>query len=107
MRQKVREAHLTGPVPPHVEAMRNQRDNAFRYVAEFVEYPKYALLSKLNREEGAFDQAREFLRAEFYSDDIPEGFTPESCKSLKPLDVVVDDPNHLAALGSMDFWRPQ
>eukprot|EP00959_Pyramimonas_sp_CCMP1952_P189477 3963490-Pyramimonas_sp.AAC.1 len=39
MRQKVREAHRAGPVPPQVEAMRNQRDNALRYVAEFVEDP--------------------------------------------------------------------
>eukprot|EP00959_Pyramimonas_sp_CCMP1952_P365113 7645653-Pyramimonas_sp.AAC.1 len=57
MRQKVREAHMTGPVPPHVEAMRKQRDNTLRYVAEFVEDPIVALLSKLNGEEGTFDQA--------------------------------------------------
>eukprot|EP00959_Pyramimonas_sp_CCMP1952_P155641 3255567-Pyramimonas_sp.AAC.1 len=24
VRQKVRDAHMTGPVPPHIEAMRNQ-----------------------------------------------------------------------------------
>eukprot|EP00959_Pyramimonas_sp_CCMP1952_P095267 1992077-Pyramimonas_sp.AAC.1 len=39
MRQKVREAHMTGPVPPHIEAMRNQSGNALRYIAEFAEDP--------------------------------------------------------------------
>eukprot|EP00959_Pyramimonas_sp_CCMP1952_P274298 5733473-Pyramimonas_sp.AAC.1 len=51
MRQKVREAHMTGPVLPHVEAIRNQRDNTLRYVAEFVEDLISALLSNLSRDE--------------------------------------------------------
>eukprot|EP00959_Pyramimonas_sp_CCMP1952_P199427 4171353-Pyramimonas_sp.AAC.1 len=76
MRQKIREAHMTGPVPSHVEAVRNRRENTLRYVAEFVEDPIFALLSNLSRGDGTFDQAREFLRAEFHSDDISNGFTP-------------------------------
>eukprot|EP00959_Pyramimonas_sp_CCMP1952_P203276 4250772-Pyramimonas_sp.AAC.1 len=107
MRQKIREAHMTGPGPPHVEAVRDQRENALRYVAEFVEDLISALLSNLSRDDGTLDQAREFLRAEFRSDDIPEGFPPQSFKCLKPFVVGVDDPNNPAALGSADFWRPQ
>eukprot|EP00959_Pyramimonas_sp_CCMP1952_P421185 8823174-Pyramimonas_sp.AAC.1 len=77
---------MTGPVPPRVEAIRNQRNNALRYIAEF---------------------AREFLRAEFYSNDIPDGFTFQSFKCLKPSVVGAGDPNAPAALDSADFWRPQ
>eukprot|EP00959_Pyramimonas_sp_CCMP1952_P200623 4196285-Pyramimonas_sp.AAC.1 len=98
---------MTGPVPPHVEAVRNQRENTLRYVAEFVEDRVFALLSNLSRDDGTFDQAREFLRAEFHSDDIPEGLTPQSFKCLIPLVVGGDDPNNPAALGSTDLWRPQ
>eukprot|EP00959_Pyramimonas_sp_CCMP1952_P101937 2131830-Pyramimonas_sp.AAC.1 len=97
MRQNIQEAHMAGPVPPHVEAVRNQRrENTFRYVAEFVEDLIFALLSKLSRDDSTFDQARESLRAEFHSDEIPKGFTFQSCECLKPLVVGVDD-----------FWRPQ
>eukprot|EP00959_Pyramimonas_sp_CCMP1952_P090191 1888100-Pyramimonas_sp.AAC.1 len=76
MRQTVREAHMTGPVPPHIEAIRNQRDNTLIYIAEYAEDPIFALLGNLNQDGGTFNQAREFLRAEFYSDDVPEGFAP-------------------------------
>eukprot|EP00959_Pyramimonas_sp_CCMP1952_P408030 8551134-Pyramimonas_sp.AAC.1 len=107
MRQKIREAHMTGPVPPHAEAVRNQRENTLTYVAEFVEDPIFALLSKLSRDDGTFDQARDFPRAEFHSDDIPGGFTLQPFKCLKPLVVGADDPNSPAALGSTDCWRPQ
>eukprot|EP00959_Pyramimonas_sp_CCMP1952_P190639 3987214-Pyramimonas_sp.AAC.1 len=71
MRQKVREAHMTGPVPPHTEAMRNHTGNTLRYIAEFAEDPIFALLGNLDQDDGTFNQAKEFLRAEFYSDDVP------------------------------------
>eukprot|EP00959_Pyramimonas_sp_CCMP1952_P254054 5307448-Pyramimonas_sp.AAC.1 len=35
LRQRVRGAHMTGPVPPRVEAIRNQSISALRYIAEF------------------------------------------------------------------------
>eukprot|EP00959_Pyramimonas_sp_CCMP1952_P147873 3094604-Pyramimonas_sp.AAC.1 len=72
MKQKVREAHMTGPVPPRIEAMRNQRGNALRYIAEFSEDPIFALLGNIDQCDGTFNQAREFPRAEFYSDDVPD-----------------------------------
>eukprot|EP00959_Pyramimonas_sp_CCMP1952_P464963 9487481-Pyramimonas_sp.AAC.1 len=56
---------------------------------------------------GTFDQARDFLRAEFYSDDIPSGFDPQSFKVLTPLVAGVTDRENPAALGNADFWRPQ
>eukprot|EP00959_Pyramimonas_sp_CCMP1952_P106423 2224732-Pyramimonas_sp.AAC.1 len=67
--------------------MRNQRGNTPRCLAEFAEDPIFALLGNLDQDDGAFNQAREFLRAEFYSDDVPEGFTPKSFKCLKLLVV--------------------
>eukprot|EP00959_Pyramimonas_sp_CCMP1952_P342202 7169345-Pyramimonas_sp.AAC.1 len=98
---------MTGPVSPRVEAIRNQRDSALRQIAKFVEDPTFALLSELDKEEGTFDLAREFLRAEIHSNDIPEGFIPQPFKCLTQLLVGADDPNNPAALGSADFWRPQ
>eukprot|EP00959_Pyramimonas_sp_CCMP1952_P051222 1070591-Pyramimonas_sp.AAC.1 len=71
---------MTGPVPPRVEAIRNQSNRTLRYIAEFVEDPIFALLSEFSIDEGTFDLAREFLRAEFFSDDIPDGFVPQSFK---------------------------
>eukprot|EP00959_Pyramimonas_sp_CCMP1952_P105350 2202244-Pyramimonas_sp.AAC.1 len=107
MRQKVREAHMTGPVRPQIDAIRNQRDNTLRYIAEFAEDPIFARLGNLNHDDGTFDQAREFLRAELYPNDVPDGFTPRSFKCLIPLVVGVDDHNNPAALGCVEFWRPQ
>eukprot|EP00959_Pyramimonas_sp_CCMP1952_P251987 5265218-Pyramimonas_sp.AAC.1 len=69
MKQKVRDAHTTGPVPPRIEAIRNQTGNTLRYIAEFAEDPVFAWLSSLSQADGTFDQAREFLRAEFHSED--------------------------------------
>eukprot|EP00959_Pyramimonas_sp_CCMP1952_P069771 1456188-Pyramimonas_sp.AAC.1 len=77
MRQKIRDAHMTGPVPPHIEAMRNQTGNALRYIAEFAGDPIFALLGSLNQDDGTFNQAKEFLRAEFYSEDVSEGVHSE------------------------------
>eukprot|EP00959_Pyramimonas_sp_CCMP1952_P431941 9045958-Pyramimonas_sp.AAC.1 len=76
MRQKVREAHMTGPLPPHIEAIRNQTGNALRYIVEFAEDQIFALLGNLSQEDGALNQAKEFFRAELHSEDVPEGFTP-------------------------------
>eukprot|EP00959_Pyramimonas_sp_CCMP1952_P404922 8486456-Pyramimonas_sp.AAC.1 len=85
MRQKVRDAHMTGHVPPRIEAIRNQTGNTFRYIADFAEDPIFALLSSLSQVDGTSDQAKEFLRAEFHSEDVPEGFTPKSFECLVPL----------------------
>eukprot|EP00959_Pyramimonas_sp_CCMP1952_P195419 4086179-Pyramimonas_sp.AAC.1 len=52
---------------------------------------------------GTFDQVRDFLRAEFYSDDISSGFDPQSFKVLTPVVVGVTDRENPAALGSADF----
>eukprot|EP00959_Pyramimonas_sp_CCMP1952_P208758 4366547-Pyramimonas_sp.AAC.1 len=38
---------MTGPVPPHIEAIRNQTGNALRYIAEFAEDQIFALLGNL------------------------------------------------------------
>eukprot|EP00959_Pyramimonas_sp_CCMP1952_P271537 5676565-Pyramimonas_sp.AAC.1 len=78
---------MTGPVPPRVEAIRNQSISALRYIAEFVEDSIFVLLTELPIDKGTFDLAREFLRAEFYSDDIPGGFDLQSYKFLKLLVV--------------------
>eukprot|EP00959_Pyramimonas_sp_CCMP1952_P207784 4346138-Pyramimonas_sp.AAC.1 len=61
---------MTGPVPPHIEAIRNQ--------TEFAEDQIFASLGNLNPDDGMSNQAKEFLRAEFYSEDVPEGFTPKT-----------------------------
>eukprot|EP00959_Pyramimonas_sp_CCMP1952_P326719 6839180-Pyramimonas_sp.AAC.1 len=98
---------MTGPAPPHIEAMRNQTGNTLRYIAELAEDPVSALLGSLNQVDGAFDQAKNFLRAEFYSEDVPEGFAPKSFKCLIPLVVGVDDKHHPAALGSVESWSTQ
>eukprot|EP00959_Pyramimonas_sp_CCMP1952_P158482 3314683-Pyramimonas_sp.AAC.1 len=70
---------MTGPAPPRVEAIRNQSISALRYIVEFVEDHISVLLSEFSVYEGTFDLAREFPRAEFYSDDLPIGFDPQSC----------------------------
>eukprot|EP00959_Pyramimonas_sp_CCMP1952_P214736 4493763-Pyramimonas_sp.AAC.1 len=85
MKQMVRDAHMTGPFPPHIEAIRNQTGNALRCIAEFAEDTIYALLSSLSQAEGTFEQAKDFLIAEFHSDDGPEGSTTETFACLEPL----------------------
>eukprot|EP00959_Pyramimonas_sp_CCMP1952_P438947 9189636-Pyramimonas_sp.AAC.1 len=68
-------------------------------MAEFAEDPIVAMLGGLSQDDGTFEQAKDFLRAEFHSDDVPEGFTPETFKCLEPLVVGVDDKENPAALG--------
>eukprot|EP00959_Pyramimonas_sp_CCMP1952_P364508 7633209-Pyramimonas_sp.AAC.1 len=68
----VHDAHITGPVPRHIEAIRNRTGNALRYMAEFSEDPIFAMLGGLNQDDGTFEQAKDFLGAEFHSDAVPE-----------------------------------
>eukprot|EP00959_Pyramimonas_sp_CCMP1952_P465920 9489132-Pyramimonas_sp.AAC.1 len=81
----VHDSHVTGPVPPHIEAIRNRTGNTLRYMTDFAEDPIFALLGSLNQDDGTFEQAKDFLRAEFHSDDVPEGFTLEAFMCLEPL----------------------
>eukprot|EP00959_Pyramimonas_sp_CCMP1952_P269367 5631138-Pyramimonas_sp.AAC.1 len=50
-------------------------------MAEFVEDPIFALLAGLNQDDGSFAQAKGYIRAEFHSDDVPDGFTQLSGRS--------------------------
>eukprot|EP00959_Pyramimonas_sp_CCMP1952_P343728 7199919-Pyramimonas_sp.AAC.1 len=45
LKQTLRDAHITGPVPPNVEAIRHQTGITLRYMAEFVEDPIFATLA--------------------------------------------------------------
>eukprot|EP00959_Pyramimonas_sp_CCMP1952_P121302 2536578-Pyramimonas_sp.AAC.1 len=64
-------------------------------------------MSSLSQADGMFDQATEFLRAEFHSGDVPEGCAPKSFACLVPLVVGIDDDDNPAAFGSMESWSPQ
>eukprot|EP00959_Pyramimonas_sp_CCMP1952_P369127 7731998-Pyramimonas_sp.AAC.1 len=72
----LQDAHITGPVPPHIETIRSRTGITLRYMAEFVEGPIFAILAGLNQDDGSFAQAKDYIRAEFHSDDVPDGFTP-------------------------------
>eukprot|EP00959_Pyramimonas_sp_CCMP1952_P448483 9390640-Pyramimonas_sp.AAC.1 len=42
--QMLQDAHITGPVPPRVEAIRSRTGITLRYMAEFVDDPIFAIL---------------------------------------------------------------
>eukprot|EP00959_Pyramimonas_sp_CCMP1952_P240581 5027790-Pyramimonas_sp.AAC.1 len=44
------------------------------------------------------------MRAEFHSDDGPDGFSPGAYACLRPLIVGEDDDENPAALGNSDTW---
>eukprot|EP00959_Pyramimonas_sp_CCMP1952_P289199 6048405-Pyramimonas_sp.AAC.1 len=78
-------AHIADPVPPDIEAIRKQTGITLRYMAEFVDDPIFAILAGLNQDDGSFAQAKDYMRAEFHSDDGPDGFTPGAYACLRPL----------------------
>eukprot|EP00959_Pyramimonas_sp_CCMP1952_P046359 968030-Pyramimonas_sp.AAC.1 len=84
LKQMIHDAHITGPVPPHIEAIRNRTGNALRY-----------------------GRAQDYLRAEFHSDDVPDGFTLGAYACLQPLVVGEDSEENPAAVGSSDTWCAQ
>eukprot|EP00959_Pyramimonas_sp_CCMP1952_P211568 4427592-Pyramimonas_sp.AAC.1 len=87
----LQDAHITGPVPPDVEAIREQTGITLRYMAEFVEDPIFAILAGFNQDDGSFAYAKDSMRAEFHSDDCPDGFSPGAYACLRPLIVGEDD----------------
>eukprot|EP00959_Pyramimonas_sp_CCMP1952_P422345 8847447-Pyramimonas_sp.AAC.1 len=98
----IHDAHITGPAPPRIEAIRSRTGNTRRYMAEFVEDPIFATLGGLSQGDGTFAQAKDYLRAEFHSDDVPDGFTLGAYACLQPLVVGEDSEENPAALGSSD-----
>eukprot|EP00959_Pyramimonas_sp_CCMP1952_P139052 2910898-Pyramimonas_sp.AAC.1 len=59
----LQDAHIAGPVPPRVEAIRSRTGITLRYMAEFVEYPIFAILAGLAQDDGSFAQAKDYIRA--------------------------------------------
>eukprot|EP00959_Pyramimonas_sp_CCMP1952_P374701 7847534-Pyramimonas_sp.AAC.1 len=97
----LQDAHITGPVPPHVEAIRSRTGITLRYMAEFVEDPIFAIFGGLEQDDGSFAQAKDDIRAEFHS-DVPDGFTPSAYACLQPLRVGDDNDENPAALGNSE-----
>eukprot|EP00959_Pyramimonas_sp_CCMP1952_P343299 7190910-Pyramimonas_sp.AAC.1 len=97
-------AHITGPVPPRIEAISSRTGITLRYMAEFAENPIFAILAGLKEDDVSFAQAKDDIRAEFHSDGVPDGFTPGTYACLQPLIVGEDDDENPAALGNSDTW---
>eukprot|EP00959_Pyramimonas_sp_CCMP1952_P467982 9492474-Pyramimonas_sp.AAC.1 len=105
LKRRTREAHATGPVPPNVEALRDRTFDTLKRMAELVEDPIFVLLGEFTLDVTSFEQTRDYLRTELYSDDTPDGFDPRAFKALTPLAVGVSDDGDAAAPGSAEFWR--
>eukprot|EP00959_Pyramimonas_sp_CCMP1952_P029884 627071-Pyramimonas_sp.AAC.1 len=71
-------------------------------MAKFVEDPIFAIFGGLGDE--SFARAKNYIRAEFHSDDVPDGFTPGVHACVQPLIVGEDDDGNPAALGNSGTW---
>ena len=99
----VNEAHEAGCVPPHVEALRGLSYDTLKRNAELVEDPVFALFGTLTPID--LEAARQFLWAQYDSDDVPAGFKPATFASLTPLVLGMGDQDNPAALRTSDFWK--
>eukprot|EP00959_Pyramimonas_sp_CCMP1952_P246701 5156118-Pyramimonas_sp.AAC.1 len=79
--------------------------DTLKHIADLVEDPIFALVGEFTLDPMSSEQTRDYLRAEFYSDDTPEGLDSRAYKALTPLAVGAPGTDNPAALGCTGFWQ--